>query len=457
MKPAPLLHSGHGWLAGILPDGATRFRVADGAIATTLAHAGAELVDRDPDVELGRAERMRGDADVCIVPLGASMLDVDWRLRRAARRLTVSMGVRAQAARARHLLAERGYVHAATMVWDVGQPLRRAGAQVAANGLVGRLPQRGAVIAARAPLAPTALEAVIAEAQRESGIDLGAGPPVVREGLLVMPAETAFLRLAIGPARLQLDRQFEILTRLQGAPLPASVLDRIPWPHGRGRRKLVDWSVERRLPGRTPRPQLAPALVDDCVDFLVDLHSSTAAPAPAASSGIVSRAEVVAAACQAEEARVLARLAAEAEHRLAGFPRGFGHGDFYRGNLLVEEGRLVGVVDWDTATPESVPYLDLFHLRVFSEQRPADHRWGAVVTEYLLPLAQSGGDRVMREYGRRIGVEASAAELEALVVAYWVDRLAYQLGTVADRLVRERWLTENVHRAVRVLSEVISR
>jgi aminoglycoside phosphotransferase (APT) family kinase protein len=453
VKPAPLLHSGHGWLAGVLPDDATGFRVADGAIAATLAHAGAELVDRDPDVELGPAERIRGDAEVCIVPLGESRLDIDWRLRRAARRVAVSTGVRAQAGRAKRLLARRGYVHATVVLWDLGQPLRRSGAQVPADGLVDHLPQRAAVIAGRRPLGANALEAVVAEATRESGIHLGYRPATVREGLLVMPAETAFLRLAIGPASLQLDRQFEILTRLQSAAVPSSVLDRIPWPHGRGRRNLVDWSVERRLPGRTPRPQLGPALVADCVSFLVDLHSSTAAAAPAAPNGVVSNAEVVAAACPQEEAELLARLAERAEGRLADFPRGFGHGDFYRGNLLVEDGRLVGVVDWDTATPDSLPYLDLFHLRVFSEHRPADHRWGAVVTEYLLPLAQSGGDDVIRDYGRRIGVEPSPAELEALVIAYWLDRLAYQLATVADRLVRERWLKENVHRAVRVLWE----
>jgi hypothetical protein len=451
-----LLHSGHGWLAGVLPDGATRFRVADGAIATTLAHAGAQLVDRDPHVELGPAERMRGDADVCVVPLGGAKLDIEWKVQRAARRLGVSAGARVGAARARRLLARRGYGHSTLVIWDVGQPLRSPGADVPTNGLVGHLPQLAAVAAARAPLGPTALEAVIAEAQEAAGVELGAGPPTVREGLLVMPARTAFLRLAIGPARLQLDRQFDILTRLQAAALPPSVLDRIPWPLGRGRRNLVDWSVERRLPGATPHPQLTPAVVEDCVAFLVDLHSSTRSEASVSSPGIAGHAEIVADACRPAESELIARLADRAARRLEGLPRGFGHGDFFRGNLLVDHGRLVGVVDWDTATADSLPFLDLFHLRVFSEQRPADHQWGAVVTEYLLPLAKRGGDDVMRDYGRRIGVVPSPAELEALVVAYWLDRLAYQLGTVADRLVRERWLKQNVHRAVHVLSEATS-
>jgi aminoglycoside phosphotransferase (APT) family kinase protein len=448
-----LLHSGHGWLAGVLPDEATRFRVADGAIATTLAHAGAQLVDRDPHVELGPLERMRGDADVCVVPLGGAKLDIEWKLQRAARRLGVSARARLGAERARRSLARRGYSHATMVIWDVGQPLRTPGAAIQTNGLVNRLPQLAAVAAARAPLGPTALQAVIADAEAASGVPLGAGPPTVREGLLVMPAETAFLRLAIGPARLQLERQFEILTRLQAAALPQSVLDRIPWPLGRGRRNLVDWSVERRLAGATPRPHLTPAVVEDCVAFLVDLHRSTRSDASPARDAIADHAEIVAAACRPAEAGLIARLADEAARRVDDLPRGFGHGDFFRGNLLVQDGRLVGVVDWDTATAHSLPFLDLFHLRVFSEQRPADHQWGAVVTEYLLPLAKQGGDDVMRDYARRIGVAPSPRELEALVVAYWLERLAYQLGTVADRLVRERWLRENVHRAVHVLSE----
>jgi aminoglycoside phosphotransferase (APT) family kinase protein len=377
-------------------------------------------------------------------------------MHRAARRVALSVGVRAKAARDARRLERRGYRHAHTLVWDLGQPLRPAGTQLAADRVADRLPQQAAVVASRGGSGTTALAAVVAEAEAASGIPLDGRPPTVREGLLVMPAETAFLRVAIGPARHQLDRQFGILTRLQAAPLPASVLTRVPWPLGRGRRGLVDWSLERRLPGRTPHPQLAPAVVGECVDFLVDLHRSTSAAAGNGHGTIRANAEVVAAACGGEESRLLARLADRAECRLDGYPRGFGHGDFYRGNLLVAGGRLVGVIDWDTATPDSLPFLDLFHLRVFSEHRPADHRWGSVVTEHLLARAQSGGDEVMREYGRRIGVEASPAELEALVIAYWLDRLAYQLATVADRLVRERWLAENVHRAVRVLSEGVS-
>lgn len=452
----PLLHTGHGWLAGVVPDAARRFRAADGAIAATLTHAGGELVDRDPDVELAPADRIRGDSEVCVVPLGAYKLDVDSRVRRAARRVAVSVGVRALAARDARRLERRGYRHARTVVWDLGQPLRRAGAQVVADGVGERLPQQAAVIGTRNGTGPSALEAVIAEAEKASGLRLDGELPTVREGLLVMPAERAFLRLAIGPARHQLDSQFDILTRLQAAPLPSSVLSRVPWPLGHGRRNLVDWSLERRLPGRTPRMQPGPALVADCVDFLVDLHVSTAGLATNGSGAIRANAEVVTAACGGEEARLLERLAERAERRLEGFPRGFVHGDFFRGNLLVEGDRLVGVIDWDTATADGLPFLDLFHLRLFSEHRPADHRWGGVVTEHLMVRAQSGGDAVMREYGQRIGVRAAPGELEALVIAYWLDRLAYQLTTMADRLVRERWLAENVHRAVRVLSEVVS-
>ena len=73
---------------------------------------------------------------------------------------------------------------------------------------------------------------------------------------------------------------------------------------------------------------------------------------------------------------------------------------------------------------------------------PSALAWGKAVAEQLLPWAQTGGDVVSRDYCRRIGFEPTARQLRALAIAYWIHRLAYQLGHYADR--GSRWIEANV-------------
>jgi aminoglycoside phosphotransferase (APT) family kinase protein len=147
--------------------------------------------------------------------------------------------------------------------------------------------------------------------------------------------------------------------------------------------------------------------------------------------------------------RVAERLAAE----VVDLPRGFAHGDFFRGNVLVDGGRLAGVVDWDAAGPGRLPFLDLLHLRHMSKHLPADRDWGLTVVRGLLPWARAGGDELTRGFCRRLGVEPSPALLEALAVAYWLERLGYQLSTYADRTERRVWLERNVDEVLRAIAE----
>jgi aminoglycoside phosphotransferase (APT) family kinase protein len=61
------------------------------------------------------------------------------------------------------------------------------------------------------------------------------------------------------------------------------------------------------------------------------------------------RLDVVARACASQEAPLVRGVAEKLEAVLAEVLCGFAHGVFLNGNLLVENGRLAGVVDWDTA------------------------------------------------------------------------------------------------------------
>jgi aminoglycoside phosphotransferase (APT) family kinase protein len=77
---------------------------------------------------------------------------------------------------------------------------------------------------------------------------------------------------------------------------------------------------------------------------------------------LAAQADVVARACASQEAPLVRGVAEKLEAVLAEVLCGFAHGVFLNGNLLVENGRLAGVVDWDTAGLDRPPHVDFLHL-----------------------------------------------------------------------------------------------
>jgi peptidoglycan/xylan/chitin deacetylase (PgdA/CDA1 family) len=438
---APSFH-GDGWLAAALPAGARRVRVADPRLAATLAEAGAELVERDADVEIAPAGALQGDAHHAVVPLDAPPHDSPSAAVRAGRRVVNSATVRLRALRARRALPGRGYPRAHTVLWDNGQAWRGPGApDVGARAAVEHLPQHAVVIGRRGPAAPTLLDAVLADAGSAAGMDLS-GPVSVRNGgvLLAVGAE-GILRAAVGPGGRQIRAQLDTLRALHAATRDPRVAARVAQPVAGGRSGLADWSVERRLEGMAAT-RLDDRLLADAAEFLVALHA-VSADAELAAAGPASAAAAIGAAVP-QFAAELAAVGGRLEEALARVPRGFGHGDFFLGNLLVHEGRLSGVIDWDAGGPGRLPLIDLIHMRHMAAHDVPDDDWGESVVERLLPWARAGGDALAREHCARVGVDPDPATLEALALAYWLDRTAYQLRTHAHRLTQERWLDRTI-------------
>ena len=127
-------------------------------------------------------------------------------------------------------------------------------------------------------------------------------------------------------------------------------------------------------------------MLDDCVEFLDPLQSISGDPSHTALCA--EAAEIVAAACAEGDAELVRSLAHRLDCDLEGVPRGLQllMATSSRGNLLVADRRLVGVVDWDAGGAGRLPLLDPLHLRLWSEHRPQDEDWGLVLTQHLLPL-----------------------------------------------------------------------
>lgn len=432
---------GHGWLAAVIPAEARRFRVADPELAAGLMSAGAILVDRSADVEIGPVDDLR-DAALAVVDLGGPQREGSLPLR-VASRVASSARVRVGAERARRVLRARGYPFVDVIPWDVSHTFRRPGSDAAEGSgrLAERLPLRALVVARRHEAAPTLLDAALAEAGTATGRQLVPGWSSIRAGILVTSVDGAFLRVAVGPAASQIAAQLAVLDGLRERDVPALVESRVARQLARGKHGFAEWSLEQRLPGAPAAGELSDALLSECIDFLVALHSCAGGGRRAS---LAADAELVAGVCDPPRAVALDALARRLEGELEGLPRGFGHGDFFAGNLLVEHGALAGVVDWDAGGPGRLPVLDLLHLRYTAEQRPSDEDWGPGVVGHLVPWARAGGDAVLRDYCDRLGLSVDARTLEAIVLAYWLDRLGYQLRTHLHRRRQRRWLDRNV-------------
>ena len=134
-------------------------------------------------------------------------------------------------------------------------------------------------------------------------------------------------------------------------------------------------------------------------------------------------------------------------------PRGFGHGDFWHGNLVVDGDRLTGVVDWDAAGPGRLPLIDYLHLVANAERTRHRHAsLGETIVSFLLPWARNGGDESARRlFSLTAGGHLDAPTLEILVAAYWLDYVAYQLRLYADR-GEPNWFEPNVDSVVEALA-----
>jgi aminoglycoside phosphotransferase (APT) family kinase protein len=434
---------GYGWLPAVLPADARRFRVADPALAATLSDAGAELVASAPDVEIASVRELRGDAAVSIALLGHPTTHAPLPIR-IVRRLANAGRVQLAARRARRAVSRLGHSTVAILPWDYQRTLRdpRARRTASRADLADYFPQRALVVGEADSRQSTLVDAVLAEANAAIGGGLQADAMGVRSGLLIIDTSAGILRIAVGAGARQIHNQRAALAMLEASNCPPVVADRVPWQLATGRSGLAEWSLERRLRGAPARPPVNGRLLIECLDFLVELHpAGRSAPQR---GRFVEQEKIVARACSPEEARALRALAEKLETVLADVPRGFGHGDFFYGNLLVEGGRLVGVADWDSAGPGRPPLIDLLHLRHTARRELADNDWGPLLLRDLLPWAREGGDDVARTYCRRIGFAIDGERLQALTLAYWLEYVSYRLQTHDHQLSEPLWPERNI-------------
>lgn len=441
----------HGWLVAVLPADALRFRVVNHSLLITLLTARADFVDSEPDVELAPPDALRGDAAWAAVVVDAGDVAGWWlpegrtRPLRGGLRAVRAIGVRLRVRAAEKALASHGYKAIRTIFWEPEQPLRLTG-RPQHPSLRERFWLGALVIGSRRSETPTLLDRVAAEAADQTGRELPLDRLRLASWGVLALGDSAVLRATVGPARKQFAAQAAALEELRARAPTLEQL--VPWPLAAGRTGLADWLVEPRLPGTPPIGVPDVRLTGAALDVLAALHAAgerrEGAGSPAAD------AEVLGWFAQ-ELAPKLQDLGDRLESRLADLPRSFAHGDFSPGNLLVREGAISGIVDWNKVGQGRLPLLDFLNLLLTIEVARSGRNHGEAFVRYLLPWARAGGDETARAFCSRIGLELRPGLLHDLAAAWWLDRHAQQVGTYSDRGIRRAWLRENVERPLRAL------
>ena len=282
------------------------------------------------------------------------------------------------------------------------------------------------------PALPRVIDRVASAAGLTGRVDrphFGSGGQISACGRLASGAPVV-LRVAPAGSPVEPSHAATALARLEPFSLPE-----VPRPLASGRTATTVWSTETRLPGH-PAPSITPALVSAVADFCVRLPRDPSAPSAFASDieRLIDRLPRFRTALRDLEAR--------AAPAIARLPSVFRHGDLWRGNVLVRDGELTGVVDWDAWHPAGVPGTDLLHFvastRAFAARRSFGQLMGERPWEDPLFTAAATG------YWSRLGVTPDAHTLEAVGVAWWTTQTMANLQRHPYAAASGRWLETSV-------------
>jgi len=237
----------------------------------------------------------------------------------------------------------------------------------------------------------------------------------------------------------------EVLAR---EPVLAGWVVQVPRPIAHGAHGDQAWSLETAVAGRPAEATLADGLAPDqflrsAAAALAGLHQPTAQtlvpPAALLASWIDEPVTVVARACP-EALPGLAELAAGLHLALAERPVtvAWSHGDVTPGNLLVTDGAVTGIVDWEGARADRLPELDLATLVITTRATTGILEFGEAVLALL--------DRPWTEEELAVVAAGPNRDLDraTVVLLAWLHHVASNLAKSSAYADNRVWLVRNV-------------
>ena len=117
------------------------------------------------------------------------------------------------------------------------------------------------------------------------------------------------------------------------------------------------------------------------------------------------------------------------------------HGDFWPSNLLLDPGTgaITGIVDWESADRNALPFHDALHLVLYTRKLVARSQLGWEVRRALEGAPWSAAERAVLDPATPGG-----SELRPMLLLYWLRQIAVNLDRQPDLTRRRKWRRENV-------------
>lgn len=121
------------------------------------------------------------------------------------------------------------------------------------------------------------------------------------------------------------------------------------------------------------------------------------------------------------------------------------HGDFSPGNILVtaDAGEVTGVLDWDQATPEDLPQLDLVLLFLSTRMLSQRRELGDIVGEMLNGAEWTSSERDLLKAAQE-SLPGDAMGMRELVLLAWLRHVAANLAKSTRYLGHRLWTAKNI-------------
>jgi len=267
-------------------------------------------------------------------------------------------------------------------------------------------------------------------ASLQGGVRVGAAGVVLVNAII--DGCPALVRIAGTESQLATHRT--ALTRLGGK------VEGVPRLLGAGSSATTAWTAEMLLPGHRPR-RLSRQLFADAVAFECALPRADHDAAATARPDLARLGEMF-----PRHAARLGQLADATDDRLRHVPSVIAHGDLWSGNLLVADGRLSGVADWDAYSDQAVPGVDLLHLFATDVALRRRGPRGSVVHEQ--PWAEDDFRAATCCYWEALGIRPTWSLLASVGVAWWARQTAADVRRNPSLCENTSWVTANVDSVV---------
>jgi hypothetical protein len=167
-------------------------------------------------------------------------------------------------------------------------------------------------------------------------------------------------------------------------------------------------------------------------------------------------AETIARACGSQAADDVRWLAQRLVGSATETPGVVAHGDFFSGNVVVRNGRLEGVVDWERWTRARLPLHDPVHMRVAEMVPSAGGAYGSAVVEWVTSL-RGERDPFLLRFAERVGAACNPRQLLLTAVGCWLAHSAHELRRVADSAADSQWIHANITAPAAALRQLVTR